>query len=261
MTDPNVVLCDIQDGIATLTLNRPERRNALSPELMHELLGRLQEVKDDDNVRVVVLAGAGDRAWCAGGDLGSTQSADGLLALHSARELFVDLLEGMNRLGKPIIAKVHAAVRGGGIGVMLACDLVVASDSASFGTPEIRVGLFPMMIMTLIFRNIGRKKAMEMMLTGDSLSAERAVSWGLVNRAVPHAELDAAVDELAQQIGGFSPAVLKLGRDAVYQTMDMPLGDALQYLRSQLTINTMLEDAAEGVMAFMTKRSPEWKGR
>jgi enoyl-CoA hydratase/carnithine racemase len=117
------------------------------------------------------------------------------------------------------------------------------------------------MIMTLIFRNIGRKKAMEMMLTGDSLSAERAVSWGLVNRAVPHAELDAAVDELAQQIGGFSPAVLKLGRDAVYQTMDMPLGDALQYLRSQLTINTMLEDAAEGVMAFMTKRSPEWKGR
>lgn len=241
-------------------MNRPARRNALSPQLMHDLLARFDEVKRDTEVTCVVLAAAGDRAWCAGGDLGP-QGGDGLLSLHAAREVFVDVIEAMHALGKPIIARVHAAVRGGGVGLMLACDLVVASEAATFGTPEIRVGLFPMMIMTLIFRNVPRKAAMEMMLTGDTLGADRAEAIGLVNRVVPAEELEAATAALAAKVGGFSPAVLRLGKDAVYQTQDMPLGDALQYLRSQLTINTMLDDAAEGVMAFLGKRSPVWKGR
>ena len=144
---------------------------------------------------------------------------------------------------------------------MLACDMAVASEDATFGTPEIKVGLFPMMIMTLIFKNIGRKRAMEMILTGERMDAAEAYRVGLVNRVVPAQELDAALAELAQRVASFSPAVLKLGRDAVYRTMDMQVDDALDYLRSQLTLNTMLEDAAIGIRAFLTKSKPEWKGR
>jgi enoyl-CoA hydratase len=261
MTEESLVLLDVSEGIATLTLNRPERRNALSPQLMQDLLTRLGQVKRDPQVRAVVLAAAGERAWCAGGDLGGAQGGDGLLALHDARQIFVDVIEAMNGLGKPIVAAVHAAVRGGGVGLMLACDLVVSSEKASFGTPEIRVGLFPMMIMALIFRNVPRKHAMEMMLTGDTVRPERAREIGLVNRVVAADDLAAEAHALAAKVGSFSPAVLKLGKDAVYQTQDMSQGDALAHLRSQLTINTMLDDAAEGVMAFLGKRAPEWKGR
>lgn len=260
MTHASQVLIDVSEGVATLTLNRPERRNALSPALMLDLLARLDEVKRDSTVHAVILGATGDRAWCAGGDLGASPG-DGLLALHSGREVFIDVIEAMSALGKPIVAQVHAAVRGGGVGLMLACDLVVASEDASFGTPEIRVGLFPMMIMALIFRNVPRKHAMEMMLTGDTYAPARAREMGLVNRVVPAAELVEQTRALARQVGSFSPAVLKLGKDAVYQTQDMAVGDALQYLRSQLTINTMLDDAAEGVMAFLGKRPPVWKGR
>ena len=144
---------------------------------------------------------------------------------------------------------------------MLGCDLVVASEDATFGTPEIKVGLFPMMIMALIFRNIGRKRAMEMILTGERMDAQEAHRIGLINRLVPAAELDEAVAKLAGRVGSFSPAVLKLGRDAVYRTMDMNITDSLDFLRSQLTLNTMLEDAMVGIRAFLTKTEPEWKGR
>ena len=144
---------------------------------------------------------------------------------------------------------------------MLACDLAVASDDATFGTPEIKVGLFPMMIMALIFRNVGRKRGMEMILTGERLDAKEAHRVGLINRVAESGQLDDAVAELAGRVGSFSPAVLKLGRDAVYRTMDMNMDDSLDFLRSQLTLNTMLEDAAVGVRAFLTKSKPEWKGR
>lgn len=260
MSDPVLLRAD-NDGIVTLTLNRPGRRNALSPELLEALLEAFEAIKHDTSARVVILTGAGDKAFCAGGDLGGQMPSGGLLKMHDDRARFVDVLEGLLGLGKPVIAKVQGACLGGGLGLMLACDLAVASEGATFGTPEIRVGLFPMMIMTLIFRNIGRKKATEMMLTGERISADEAERIGLVNYAVAPEALDARCDALARRIAGFSPAVLKLGRDAIYQTMDMPLGDGLHYLRSQLTLNTMLEDASEGIMAFLARRPPEWKGR
>jgi len=255
-----LILVETQDGVATLTLNRPKRRNALSPELLQALIDGLITIKRDKDARVVVITGAGDKAFCAGGDLGS-QVGSGLLELHNNRRNFSDLFETMFQLGKPIISRVQGACLGGGLGLMLASDLAVASDNATFGTPEIKVGLFPMMIMTLIFRNIGRKKATELMLTGKRIDAAEAERIGLINHVVPLEELDDAVHSLATKVASFSPAVLQLGRDAIYQTMDMPINDGMQYLRSQLTLNTMLEDAAVGIGAFLTKQTPEWKGR
>ena len=256
-----LVLRDTVDGVATLTLNRPERRNALSPQLLDALLDALAEVKADSEVRVVVLTGAGEKAFCAGGDLGGQAMASGGAALHEGRKAFADLFQALFDLGKPTIARVQGTCLGGGLGLMLACDMAVVSEDATFGTPEIKVGLFPMMIMTLIFRNVGRKRAMEMILTGERMDAAEAYRVGLVNRVAPSGELDAAVSALAGRVGSFSPAVLKLGRDAVYRTMDMEFDDALDFLRSQLTLNTMLEDAAVGIRAFLTKSTPEWKGR
>lgn len=251
----------LADGVAVLALNRPERRNALSTELMTAFVARLEEVKRDESVRVVVVTGEGDKAFCAGGDLSPGGNMGGMLSMHDARGAFVAMFQAMAGLGKPILARVKGHCLGGGLGLMLACDLAVASESATFGTPEIRVGLFPMMIMTLIFRNIGRKRGMEMILTGERLGAAEAASIGLINRAVPDESLDDAVLELAERIAAFSPAVLKLGRDAFYAQEDLPYAQALEYLRSQLTINTLAEDAAEGIAAFLAKREPSWKGR
>jgi len=259
--DPDLVLYELAEGVVTLTLNRPDKRNALSPELLDALIAQLLRAKADPEVHVVVLTGAGDKAFCAGGDLGSQQPADGLLAMHNARGRFVELFDVMFALGKPTIARVQSHALGGGLGLMLGCDLAVAANDATFGTPEIRVGLFPMMIMTLIFRNIGRKKAMELMLTGERITAREAERIGLLNYAVPPEELDARVQQLARRIASFSPAVLQLGRDAVYRTMDMPIDDAFDHLRSQLTLNTMLDDAGIGIMAFLTRQDPKWKGR
>ena len=257
----DLVLRDISEGVATLTLNRPERRNALSPQLLDALIAALAEVKVDPEVRVVVLTGAGDKAFCAGGDLGGQALASGVAALHEGRRAFSELFHALFDLGKPTIARVQGTCLGGGLGLMLACDMAVVSEDATFGTPEIKVGLFPMMIMTLIFKNVGRKRAMEMILTGERMDASEAYRVGLVNRVAPPDQLDEAVSALAGRVASFSPAVLKLGRDAVYRTMDMKVDDALDYLRSQLTLNTMLEDAAIGIRAFLTKSKPEWKGR
>lgn len=261
MTQDDLVLYDLRDHVATLTLNRPDKRNALSPELVEALILALQRAQHDPEARVVVLAGAGDKAFCAGGDLGAQQGGDGLLALHNARERFHVLLTTLMRLGKPSIARVHAACLGGGLGLALACHLVVASRDAEFGTPEVKVGLFPMMIMALIFRNIGRKKALELMLTGDRLTAADAERIGLINHAVPHEDLDERTLLLAQRIAAHSPAVLQLGLDAVDHTLDMPLDDALQHLRAHLTLNTLLDDAGVGVAAFLTRQKPQWTGR
>lgn len=258
-SDP--VLSDLSEGVLTLTLNRPGRRNALSPELIEALLAALAAAREDRATRVVVLTGAGEKAFCAGGDLGSQLPGGGFIALHEGRGRFADLVQALVDLGKPTIARVNGACLGGGFGLMLACDMAVAARSATFGTPEIKVGLFPMMIMTLIFRNMGRKAAMEMMLTGERMSADEARALGLLNRVVEPGQLDEAVTELAGRVASFSPAVLKLGRDAIYATMDMPLREALRYLQSQLSINTLLEDCAIGVKAFLTRSKPVWKGR
>lgn len=250
----------IDDGIASLTINRPHKRNALNGDVIRELVTHLNALRNNPDARVIVLTGAGDKSFSSGGDL-STMPDGGMLAMHNEREGFIDLILAMQRCGTPIIGRVNGHALAGGLGLMLACDLVVAADDVTFGTPEIKVGLFPMMIMTLIFRNIGRKKGMELILTGKRLSAAEAQTLGLINEAVPRAELDTAVAQLAERIAGFSPAILKLGRDAFYTSSEMEFTAALQYLRSQLTLNTMTEDASVGIMSFLGKQKPEWKGR
>ena len=261
-------------GVARITINRPDARNALSQDVMEGLLAAFERAAADPEVRVVVLTGAGDKAFCAGGDLGGRgfqhagreapgpPSRDrGFVERHHDRRSFADLFRRMNRLGKPIIARVRGHCLAGGFGLALGCDLVVASDDSSFGTPEVKRGLFPMMIMATIFRNVGRKKGMELLLTGDRIDAKTAERLGLINYAVPAAELDAKVDELAGKIAGLSPAVLRLGRDAFYAMSDMGFDAALDYLQTMLTVNVGTEDAIEGVKAFLEKREPVWKGR
>jgi enoyl-CoA hydratase/carnithine racemase len=213
-------------------------------------------------VRVVVLTGAGEKAFCAGGDLGgSGLQGKGFAERHHDRRAFADLFRVLNGLGKPVIARVRGHCLAGGLGLALGCDLVVASEDASFGTPEVRRGLFPMMIMATIFRNVGRKKGMELILTGERIDAREACRLGLVNHVVPASELDAKVDELAGRIGSLSPAVLRLGRDAFYASQDMGFDEALAYLQGMLSLNLGTEDAIEGVRAFLEKREPQWKGK
>ncbi len=251
-----------KDGArARLTLNRPARRNALSPDLIEALHAALRQAKDDPEVRVVILTGAGEQAFCAGGDLGGGMVGDGLLASHEGRGRFAELFTVLAELGKPVIARVQGDALGGGLGLMLACDLVVAADSARFGTPEVRLGLFPWVIMATLGRNLPRKAVMELLLLGERVDALQALQWGMVNRVVPADRLDTTVDDLADRAASFSPAVVRLGRMAYYQMDEMPLRDALPYLNSMLTVNTLLDDAGEGVAAFLGKRTPQWKGR
>jgi len=259
---PPAVLYEVKDGIARVTLNRPETRNALSPEVVTRLREALLRAGADREVRVVVLTGAGDRAFSAGGDLGGSGFLQkGFVERHHDRGDFASLFRVLQRLGKPVIARVRGYCLAGGFGLALGCDLVVASDDSSFGTPEIKRGLFPMMIMATIFRNVGRKKGLELILTGERIDAREAERLGLVNYAVPAAELDARVDDLARKLASLSPAVLRLGRDAFYASADMEFSKALDYLQAMLTLNVGTEDAMEGVKAFLEKRAPEWKGR
>lgn len=255
------LLYQIEDGRAVLTLNRPQRRNALSPGLVDDLLAALAAADADPSVRLVMLTGSGDKAFCAGGDLGGGMMGAGVLASHDGRARFGDLFRVLRRLGKPVVAKVQGDALGGGFGLMLGCDLVVAAQEARMGTPEIRLGLFPHVIMATIFRNVGRKAGLELILTGDKIPAERALALGLVNRVVPRAELDAATDALCASVERHSPAILKLGRQAFHTMSEMRFDEALDFLNAMLTVNTLAEDAMEGVGAFLQKRPPEWKGK
>lgn len=248
-------------GVRTLTMNRPDRRNALSSELVQELHEAFVSIRSDDATRAVVLTGAGDRAFCAGADLDPAAAAAGPIAMHEARLKFVELLMAMQACGRPIIARIGGHAIAGGLGLVAACDLAVAADHVRVGTPEIERGLFPMMIMALISRSIGRKRALKLLLTGQQFSATEAADWGLINDAVPADRLDDEVRGLAERLASFSPLVMRLGRQAYYQMEDMELTQALNYLAGQLTINTLSEDTTEGIMAWMQKRAPEWKGR
>jgi enoyl-CoA hydratase/carnithine racemase len=259
------VLYQVEAGVARVTINRPERRNAMSWEVMRGLRQVLSEAAQDSEVRVVVLAGAGDEAFCAGADLGKMTGADepeaGILAVHEARGVLADVFRALWELGKPTVARVQGFALAGGFGLALACDLVVASERARFGAPEVNVGLWPYMITVPLVRSMPPKQALELMLTGRRVDAAEALRLGFVTRVVPHGELDAAVTELAETLAAKSPAVMKLGRDAFYAVWDMAAPEALAHLHAMLSLTAQTEDAAEGIAAFLEKRAPRWQGR
>ena len=244
-----------------LTLHRPAQRNALTPELVAGLRQALARADADPGARVVCLTGSGEQAFCAGADLGRLEPSSGALGAHEARREYAALLLDLGRLGKPIVACVNGSAFGGGLGLVAACDLAVAADDARFGTPEIDLGLFPYMALAPLQRVVGRRAALELALTGRRIDAAEAVRIGLVNAAVPRGQLAARVDALCATLAGKSPAVLRLGRRAFYATQDLPYEQQLEALAAQLSLNALLEDAAEGVAAFLAKRAPEWKGR
>jgi enoyl-CoA hydratase len=255
------LLYEVGDGVATLTLNRPEQRNALNGELLSALVDGVKRARDDAEVRVVVLTGAGDKVFCAGADLGGFAAEVPLVEKHFASDLFLEFFRLMPRLGKPSLCAANGHVLAGGMGLALSCDLLIAKEGARFGTPEINVGAFPYMIMSIIYRNVPRKKVNEMMLLGEQISAEEAVTFGLANKVVPAGEFGAAVDEWATKLAAKSPVLMRLGHDAMHRQQDMALDDALEFLRSQLSLTFSTEDIQEGVKAFFEKRDPEWKGR
>jgi enoyl-CoA hydratase/carnithine racemase len=250
------------DGpIARVTINRPERRNAMSFDVMHGLRDALQQARDDAAVRVVVLTGAGDRAFCAGADLTGVADNAGAVEAHEARGLLADLFRDMWTLGKPIIARVRGYALAGGFGLAMACDFVVAADDVQFGTPEIKVGLWPYMITVPLLRVLSPRIALELMATGRRVDGAEALRLGIVNRLVSVDELDAAVDAMADALVAASPLVMRWGRDSFYRALEMPADHALDYLQSMLTVTTLSDDAAEGVAAFVEKRDPRWTGR
>jgi enoyl-CoA hydratase len=255
------LLYEVSDGVATVTLNRPEQRNALSAQMLGELVDALRRARDDQEVRAVVLTGAGDKVFCAGADLGGFAADAPLVDKHFGSDLFLEFFRLMPRLGKPSLCAANGHVLAGGLGLALSCDLVIAKQEATFGTPEINVGAFPYMIMSIIYRNVPRKKVNEMILLGERMSAEDAVTYGLANKAVPAEEFDAAVDDWARKLASKSPVLMRLGHDAMYRQQDMALDDALEFLRSQLSLTFTTEDIQEGVQAFFEKREPNWKGR
>jgi enoyl-CoA hydratase len=255
------LLYEVSDGVATVTLNRPEQRNALSAQMLGELVDAMRRARDDPEVLAVVLTGAGDKVFCAGADLGGFAADAPLVQKHFGSDLFLEFFRLMPRLGKPSLCAANGHVLAGGLGLALSCDLVIAKQGATFGTPEINVGAFPYMIMAIIYRNVPRKKVNEMILLGERLSAEEAVTYGLANKVVPGSEFDDAVAEWARKLASKSPVLMRLGRDAMYRQQDMNFGDALQYLRSQLSLAMSTEDITEGVRAFFEKREPKWKGR
>ncbi len=255
-----LVLYDVEGGVATVTLNDPEKRNRLSGDMLAQLVGAIKRARDDEGARAVVLTGAG-KAFCAGADLGGFGSEAPAISKHFGTDLFLEFFRLMPRLGKPSLCAANGHVVAGGMGLALSCDLVIAKEGADFWTPEINIGVFPYMIMSLIYRNVPRKKVNEMILLGDRLSAEDAVRYGLANKVVPEDEFDEAVADWAGRLAAKSPVLMRLGHDAMYRQQDMALDDALEYLRSQLSLTFTTEDIVEGAQAFFEKREPKWKGR
>ena len=261
MASEKVLYAVADNGVATITLNDPDTRNALSPELLDGLIDAFGRARGDDGVRCVVLASSHEKTFSSGANLGGFAGDDSLVHKHFGSERFVGLFKLIGELGKPTLCAARGHVLAGALGVALACDLIVASERASFGTPEINIGAFPFMIMALIYRNIPRKKANELLLLGERWSAQEALAAGLVNRVVPDDEFEEAVAGWAGKLAGASPLIMRLGKEAMRRQLDMPLDDALDYLRAQLSLALSTEDIVEGVTAFFEKREPVWSGR
>lgn len=250
----------VDNGRATLMINDPGRRNPMSAETIESMHRFTRQALDDESVRVMVYTGAGDRAFSAGGDL-AAGFVDDPLGLHRARGRLADLFRLMWRGGKPTVARVNGHALAGGFGLAVACDITVCVDDAKLGTPEIDVGLWPMMISAVLGRVMPPKAVLDLMMTGRLIGPDEALALGAVNRVVPRHRLDAAVDEVVETLLSKSPVILAMGRDSFYAMLGMGPEAALDLLQTGLTAVSMTEDAQEGVLAFVEKRPARWQGR
>ena len=256
MPEPHL-LYRVENNIATLTINREDRRNAISVETIKLFLQYLDQAENDPAVRVILITGAGNKAFCAGADLGGEPGG----SFREGFEIYARLLKRLSGFPKPVVARVNGACMAGGMGFMLACDIVIAGNDAEFGTPEVNVGLWPMMIGALIYRNALRKKAMEMILLGERLAADQALEMGLITRAVPPDKLDDEVNRVLRNLVQKSPIGIKIGKGAFYAMADMPFEDAVDFLSEKFAEIAATEDAREGITAFKEKRKPVFKGK
>jgi enoyl-CoA hydratase/carnithine racemase len=255
-----VLLRRDEAGVAWLTLNRPAARNALSHDLMSALQEALDTIAHDRSVKVVVIGGAGT-AFCAGHDLREIRANPGRQHYEAVFSQCSRLMTSIVTLPKPVIARVHGVATAAGCQLVATCDLAVAANGARFATPGVNIGLFCSTPMVALSRAVGRKAAMEMLLTGELVDAEQARQWGLVNRVVPAAELDAAVDTLARRVAEKSPLTLAIGKEAFYRQAELDLAAAYAYASEVMTRNMLARDAEEGIDAFLEKRAPVWESR
>ena len=261
MTEAPLVLRHDQDGVATLTLNRPQARNALSQAMLRALLDAFAAIAADDGVRVVILAGAGP-AFCAGHDLKEIRAAG--YARDYTEKLFADcaeLMQAIVRLPKPVIARVHGIATAAGAQLVASADLAIATEDSRFATPGVNIGLFCSTPMVALSRNVSHKHALQMLLTGDLIDAPTALRFGLVNELVPADRLEAATAELARKIAAKSPLTLAIGKEAYYRQAELSLSEAYAYTREVMVANLEAQDAQEGIEAFIDKRPPVWCGR
>jgi len=253
------VLFEQDEKIARVTMNRPEKRNALSLAHMQELISCLKAIGEEKEASVVILGGNGP-AFCAGHDLSEMVGRDP----EFYRRLFdacCELMETIQAIPQPVIAKVHGVATAAGCQLAATCDLVIAAEEARFATPGVKIGLFCSTPMVALSRAVGQKKSMEMLLTGDFISAEEALTEGLVNRVVSAGELEAETLTLGEKISDASPLVVGIGKQAFYRQMEMPTEQAYAYTKEVMSFNASFADAQEGICAFLEKRKPEWQGK
>jgi enoyl-CoA hydratase/carnithine racemase len=251
------MLYAVEEKVARITINREAQRNAITPEAIDLFLGFLDRAETDDGVRAVLITGAGDKAFSTGAQLGDGMSAEG----KSVFQNYARLLKRIACFPKPTVARVKGYCLAGGMGFMLACDIVIASDDSQFGTPEVNVGIWPMMIGALIFRNVPRKKALEMILLGERLKAAEALAMGLVTRVVPVPALEETLEGVLKSLTAKSPIGIRIGKEAFQKADEMSLAEALDFLSLKLVDVAATEDAREGITAFLERRPPKFTGR
>ena len=258
----NVAVSTSATGVRTLTIDREDRRNALDRATLDELEAALGAAGADPSVTVIVLRGAGERAFCAGADLAEVLEHQTIEASRRHFDGVARVIQAMHHAGPPVVARVQGFALAGGCGLAVAADFTLAGESAVFGLPEIGIGLLPMVVSAPIYRATGsRKVVLDLVLTGRRVDAQEALRLGLATRVVPDAELDAELDRLTEQLSALSPAVLRLGKEAVYTMGEMEYSTALRYLREMIVLTALTDDAKEGIRAFFEKRSPRWTGR
>jgi enoyl-CoA hydratase/carnithine racemase len=256
------VAVDTTEGVRTVCIDRESKRNALNRSTLLELEAAFVAAGRDPEVRVIVLRGAGERAFCAGADLAEVLDHESIEASRTHFDAVARVIGAMQRAGPPVVARVPGYALAGGCGLAVAADFTLASESARFGLPEIGIGLLPLMVSAPIYRALGsRKRLLDLVLTGRQVDAAEAREIGLVTRVVPDAQLDPELAALTRRLASLSPSALRLGKEAVYTLCEMDEGASLKYLREAIVLTSRTEDAREGIRAFFEKREPVWKGR